>query len=125
MEGDVVHAMPLHSDVSTSRILCRQAKPFPGRSRRTHGAGRARAFAAFEPEPSKKFDKLYEVYRQRFQRDDIEGEVFYREVLRKSYLEVMYTGQVYVYVHAISETRVRIRRRLLNRPPCGYLIRRL
>jgi hypothetical protein len=29
-----------------------------------------RAFASFEPKPGLKFDKIYEVYSQRFQRED-------------------------------------------------------
>ena len=36
--------------------------------RRALAAQAVRAFAAFEAEPGKKFDKIYEVYSQRFQR---------------------------------------------------------
>ena len=38
--------------------------------RRALAAQAVRAFASFEPEPSQKFDKIYEVYSQRFQRED-------------------------------------------------------
>ena len=40
--------------------------------RRVLAAQAVRAFASFEPEPNKKFDKIYEVYSQRFQRDDLD-----------------------------------------------------
>jgi type I restriction enzyme R subunit len=53
--------------------------------RRALAAQAVRAFASFEPEPSKKFDKIYEVYSQRFQRDALEeGEKFDPKVLPKS-----------------------------------------
>lgn len=42
--------------------------------RRALAAQTVRAFASFEAEPGLKFDKLYEVYSQRFQRGDFEGE---------------------------------------------------
>ena len=40
--------------------------------RRALAAQAVRAFASFEAEPGLKFDKLYPVYSQRFQREDIE-----------------------------------------------------
>ena len=40
--------------------------------RRALAAQAVRAFASFEPEPNQKFDKIYEVYSQRFQREDLE-----------------------------------------------------
>ncbi len=40
--------------------------------RRALAAQAVRAFASFEPEPSLKFDKIYEVYSQRFQSSDLE-----------------------------------------------------
>jgi mRNA interferase MazF len=91
--------------VSAPRVRRRQADPLPRRPPRPRRAA-VRAFAAFEAEPSKKFDKLYEVYSQRFQRDDVEGEAFDPKVLPKSYLETPHAGQAYVYVC-----------RLAGRPP--------
>ncbi len=41
--------------------------------RRALAAQAVRAFASFEPEPGLKFDKIYEVYSQRFQREDFGG----------------------------------------------------
>jgi len=70
--------------------------------RRALAAQAVRAFAAFEPGPSKKFDKLYEVYSQRFQREDVEGEAFDPKVLPKSYLETPHAGHAYVYVCTIQ-----------------------
>src|SRR5439155_11376373 len=42
--------------------------------RRALAAQTVRAFASFEAEPGLKFDKLYEVYSQRFQRGDFEDD---------------------------------------------------
>jgi len=55
--------------------------------RRALAAQAVRAFAAFEPEPNQKFDALYEVYSQRFHRDDLgEDEEFDPRVLPEPYL---------------------------------------
>ena len=55
--------------------------------RRALAAQAVRAFASFEPEPSKKFDKIHEVYSQRFQREDFgEDERFDPKVLPAAYL---------------------------------------
>jgi type I restriction enzyme R subunit len=42
--------------------------------RRALAAQAVRTFASFEAEPGVKFDKIYEVYSQRFQRDDVGDE---------------------------------------------------
>src|SRR5207237_1190228 len=39
--------------------------------RRALAAKAVNAFASFEPEPGLKFDKIYEVYSQRFRREDL------------------------------------------------------
>jgi type I restriction enzyme R subunit len=50
--------------------------------RRALAAQAVGAFATCEPEPNRKFDKIYEVYSQRFQKDDLEeGEKFDPKVL--------------------------------------------
>src|SRR2546423_5640175 len=55
--------------------------------RRALAAQAVRAFASFEPEPGLKFDRIYEVYSQRFHREDIgEEEPFDPSVLPASYL---------------------------------------
>jgi type I restriction enzyme, R subunit len=50
--------------------------------RRALAAQAVRAFAAFEAEPGMKFDKLYEVYSQRFFKHDLEGEGAFDPKLR-------------------------------------------
>jgi type I restriction enzyme R subunit len=71
--------------------------------RRVLAAQAVRAFASFEPEPSKKFDKIYEVYSQRFQRDDLEeAEKFDPKVLPKSYLETPQPKHAFVYVCTVT-----------------------
>src|SRR5947209_86229 len=44
--------------------------------RRALAAQAVRTFASFEPEPNKKFDKIYEVYSQRFRREDLGDDKF-------------------------------------------------
>jgi type I restriction enzyme R subunit len=56
--------------------------------RRALAAQAVRTFAAFEPEPARKFDKIYEVYSQRFQKEDFDAnEKFDPKVLPRQYLE--------------------------------------
>ncbi len=40
-----------------------------------------REFATFEPQPGLKFNKIYEVYSQRFHRDDLDDDAFDPSVL--------------------------------------------
>src|SRR5206468_3423682 len=55
--------------------------------RRALAAQAVRAFASFEPEPGLKFDQIYEVYSQRFFRDDLgDDDRFDLNVLPTSYL---------------------------------------
>ena len=62
-----------------------------------------RTFASFEAEPGLKFDKLYEVYSQRFQKDDFEDEMaFDPKVLPNKYLTDPQPGHAFVYVCTIQ-----------------------
>ncbi|MBE7465519.1 MAG: DEAD/DEAH box helicase family protein [Planctomycetes bacterium] len=71
--------------------------------RRALAAQAVRAFAAFEPEPGMKFDKLYEVYSQRFQREDFgEDEAFDPKVLPKEYLTKPRSVHTFLYVCTIQ-----------------------
>jgi type I restriction enzyme, R subunit len=71
--------------------------------RRALAAQAVRAFASFEPEPGLKFDKIYEVYSQRFQREDFdEAEKFDPNVLPASYLTDPQPGHAFVYVSTIQ-----------------------
>jgi type I restriction enzyme, R subunit len=77
--------------------------------RRVLAAQAVRAFASFEPEPSKKFDKIYEVYSQRFQRDDLEeSEKFDPKVLPQSYLEHPQPKHAFVYVCTIQRMAINL-----------------
>jgi type I restriction enzyme R subunit len=77
--------------------------------RRVLAAQAVRAFASFEPEPSKKFDKIYEVYSQRFQRDDLdEGEALDPQVLPQSYLETPQPKHAFVYVCTIQRMAINL-----------------
>ena len=71
--------------------------------RRALAAQAVRAFASFEPEPSMKFDKIYEVYSQQFQRDDLdEGDRFDPKVLPNAYLTNPKAKHAFVYVSTIQ-----------------------
>lgn len=71
--------------------------------RRALAAQAVRAFASFEAEPGFKFDKIYEIYSQRFQRDDFgDDEPFDPKVLPNSYLTDPQPGHAFVYVSTIQ-----------------------
>ena len=55
--------------------------------RRSLAAQAVRAFSVFEPEPNQKFDKLYEVYSNKFQKEDFgEEDAFDPKVMPRDYL---------------------------------------
>src|SRR5205823_994456 len=58
--------------------------------RRALAAQAVGALAAYEPEPGLKFDRIYEVYSQRFKREDLDdeagGEPFNSKLLPEDYL---------------------------------------
>jgi type I restriction enzyme R subunit len=77
--------------------------------RRALAAQAVRAFAAFEAEPGQKFDKLYEVYSQRFQATDFgEEDRFDPRVLPGSYLTDPHPGHAFVYVCTIQRMAVNL-----------------
>ena len=77
--------------------------------RRALAAQAVRAFASFEPEPSKKFDKIHEVYSQRFQREDFgEDERFDPKVLPAAYLMNPQAKHDFVYVCTIQRMAVNL-----------------
>jgi len=77
--------------------------------RRALAAQTVRAFASFEAEPGLKFDKLYEVYSQRFQRGDFEDEKdFDPKVLPSGYLTDPQLGQAFVYVSTIQRMTINL-----------------
>src|SRR5213594_2525336 len=77
--------------------------------RRALAAQAVRTFASFEPEPGLKFDKIYEVYSQRFQREDFdENEKFDLKLLPKKYLEDPQPGHAFVYVCTIQRMAINL-----------------
>jgi type I restriction enzyme R subunit len=77
--------------------------------RRALAAQAVRAFASFEPEPNQKFDKIYEVYSQRFHREDFdEDEKFDPKVLPNSYLTGPKAGHAFVYVSTIQRMTINL-----------------
>ncbi len=75
--------------------------------RRALAAQAVLAFASFEPEPGLKFDKIYEVYSQRFHREDFdEDEKFDPKDLPNSYLTNPKPGHAFVYVSTIQRMTI-------------------
>ncbi len=77
--------------------------------RRALAAQAVRAFASFEAEPGQKFDKIYEVYSSRFQREDFgEEEKFDPKLLPSSYLSDPKPGHAFVYVCTIQRMAINV-----------------
>jgi type I restriction enzyme R subunit len=77
--------------------------------RRALAAQAVLAFASFEPEPGLKFDKIYEVYSQRFHREDFdEKEKFDPRVLPSSYLTDPQPSLAFVYVSTIQRMTINL-----------------
>lgn len=71
--------------------------------RRALAAQAVRAFASFEPEQGLKFDRIYEVYSQRFQRGDLDDDApFDPNVLPSSYLTDPQPQHAFIYVCTIQ-----------------------
>lgn len=77
--------------------------------RRALAAQAIKAFASHDPEPGLKFDRIYEVYSQRFQTEDLEeGEKFDPKVLPNSYLTDPKPENTFVYVSTIQRLTVNL-----------------
>jgi len=77
--------------------------------RKALAAQTVRAFKSFEPEPGKKFDSLYEVYSQRFQREDFgDDDKFDPTVLPKTHLTDPKAGAAFVYVCTIQRMTINL-----------------
>jgi len=71
--------------------------------RRALAAQAVRAFKSFEPKPALKFDQIYELFSQRFKREDFdEDEKFDPTVLPANYLLDPKPGHAFVYVCTIQ-----------------------
>ncbi len=77
--------------------------------RRALAAQAVRELAAFDAEPGLKFPDVYEVYSQRFKREDIESDdPFDPKVLPAKYLTDPQPGHAFVYVCTIQRMRVNL-----------------
>jgi len=77
--------------------------------RRALAAQAVRAFASFEAEPGLKFDKIYPVYSQRFQKGDMEeGEKWDPNVMPNSLLTDPKLGDAFVYVCTIQRMAINL-----------------
>ncbi len=77
--------------------------------RRALAAQAVTTLAAYEPEPGLKFDKIYEVYSQRFQREDFdEKDPYDPKVLPTSYLTDPQPGHAFVYVSTIQRMGINL-----------------
>jgi len=67
------------------------------------------ALASFEPEPGLKFDKIYEVYSQKFKKEDFEeGEQFDPKILPNEYLTDPKSRDSFIYVCTIQRIRINL-----------------
>lgn len=77
--------------------------------RRALAAQAVLAFKTFEPEPGYKFDQIYEVYSQRFKREDIEGmRGFDPKLLPQNYLTYPKASHAFVYISTIQRMRINL-----------------
>lgn len=77
--------------------------------RRALAAQAVQTLAAYEPEPGLKFDQIYQVYSQRFRREDFdEKEKFDPKVLPTNYLTDPQPGHTFVYVSTIQRMRINL-----------------
>ena len=77
--------------------------------RRALAAQAVKAFASFEAQPGLKFDRAYEVYSQRFFREDFEEEEkFDPKVLPSSYLLEPKPGHAFVYICTIQRMTINL-----------------
>ena len=76
--------------------------------RRALAAQAVTAFANFDAEPGLKFDRIYEVYSQRFRPEDLEDDKFDPKVLPTSYLTNPDLSHAFVYVSTIQRMRINL-----------------
>src|SRR3989454_427164 len=77
--------------------------------RRALAAQALKQFASFDAEPGYKFHQVYEVYHQRFHREDFDAdEKFDPKVLPKGYLKNPKPGNAFVYVSTIQRVTINV-----------------
>jgi type I restriction enzyme R subunit len=70
--------------------------------RRALAAQAVSAFGRFDAEPGLKFDRIYEVYSQRFRREDLDNDRFNPRELPPAYFTSPEEGKTYVFVSTIQ-----------------------
>jgi type I restriction enzyme M protein len=77
--------------------------------RRALAAQAVRAFSSFDAEPGQKFNQVYEVYSNRFQREDFdEDEKFDPTLMPNEYLTAPNVGHAFVYVCTIQRMAINV-----------------
>lgn len=78
--------------------------------RRALAAQAVGALAAYEPEPGLKFDRIYEVFSQRFKREDLEDDetLFDPKVIPPEYLLRPSARHAFLYVCTIQRMRINL-----------------
>lgn len=77
--------------------------------RRALAAQAVQAFASFDAEPNKKFNQIYEVYSQRFNRDDLDdSQKWDLQVLPTPYLTDPKPGHAFIYVSTIQRMAINL-----------------
>lgn len=67
-----------------------------------------KAFASFEAEPGLRFNKIYDVYSQRFQQDELDEDAFDATVLPAQLLQTPKLGDTFVYVATIQRIAINL-----------------
>jgi type I restriction enzyme R subunit len=76
--------------------------------RRSLAAQTVREFSTYDVAPGQKFDKVYEVYSQRFRKEDFEDKKFDPNVLPTTHLTNPKPGLTFVYVCTIQRMRINL-----------------
>ncbi len=76
--------------------------------RRALAAQAAGAMSVFEPEPGLKFDKIYEVYSQKFKKGELDEKKFNISVLPNHYLTNPDPNHTFAYVCTIQRMRINL-----------------
>ena len=77
--------------------------------RRALAAQAVTTLSSFEPEPGLKFDKCYEVYSQKFRREDLEEDIkFDLKILPTKYLTNPQSKHSFVYFSTIQRMRINL-----------------
>ena len=76
--------------------------------RRSLAAQAVNSFSSFEPEPTQKLDKLYEVYHQKFRKEDLGNSKFNPKELPPEYLKEPKQNHTYVFISTIQRMQMKL-----------------